>query len=91
MVRGIVIVLVLAVAFFSFGGRASALSGEASDWACLGQPTAETAQTDDLRPVRQLVRDAARNPMTNYGNLQSDIAVAESCDEADLYAKRYSI
>ncbi len=29
--------------------------------------------------------------MTNYGNLQSDIAVAESCDEADLYAKRYSI
>ncbi len=91
MVRGIVIVLVLAVALIGFGERASASSGEASVRACLGQFTAETAQMDGLRPVGQLVRDAAQNPSTNYGNLQSGIAVAESCNYLDLYAKRYSI
>ena len=92
MVRGIVIVLVLAVALIGFGGQASASSGEASDRACVGQFTAETARLEDSHPVGQFVRDAAQSPVSNYGDLQSDVAVAESCDEVKrLFAKRYSI
>jgi hypothetical protein len=47
---------------------------------------------EDSRPVGQFVRDAAQNPSTKYGDLQSDVAVTESCEEAEqLFAKRYSI
>ena len=87
MVRGIVIVLVLAVALIGFGGQASASSGEASDRACVGQFTAETAQMDGLHPIGEnVISPAAKEP--NFGNLQSHVAV--HC-AVELLAKRYSI